>query len=93
MGHFHMFRAGSEMTEQHRRNGLGGYDQAHFVWSCHAPLPGTNNVQQSICISKLITPTKLDSAISVISHPTEAWEQFGRPLNEGPQPMYWDGEI
>lgn len=67
--------------------------ESYYVWSCLRVLPGTNQPDQSLCISRLLTPTKIDqSNIGIISQPIEPWERHGRPLNEGPQPLYWAGE-
>ena len=68
-------------------------NQAYYVWSCRRPLPDIGGNEQSICIAKLETPTKIDRTnIGVISQPMEPWERDERPLNEGPTPLYWQGE-
>jgi len=69
----------------------------YFVWSCLRPVAGFQKPQQSICISKLTTPTSIDSAnIGVLSVPDQKWEQIGTTdvpaVNEAPQPMYWAGQ-
>lgn len=70
---------------------------SYFTWSCLRPLAGFAKPQQSICISKLLGPTKIDSAnIGVISQPDQPWEQIGTAdvpaVNEGPNPLYWAGQ-
>ena len=69
----------------------------YFVWSCLRPVTGFTKDQQSICISKLTTPTSIDqSKIAVISKPDQKWEQIGTAavpaVNEAPQQMYWSGQ-
>jgi GH43 family beta-xylosidase len=72
-------------------------NDSYFVWSCLRPLTGYANPVQSICISKLTSPTAIDSGnIGVISQPDQPWEQIGTAdvpaVNEGPNPLYWAGE-
>jgi len=56
----------------------------YLVWSC------ISNSVQSICVAPLETPTSIGTA-SVISSPTESWEQVGASVNEAPAALYNDG--
>ncbi|ODO07919.1 hypothetical protein I350_03500 [Cryptococcus amylolentus CBS 6273] len=70
-------------------------DTNYLLWACHSTDVSNNTIAgSSMCISHLTTPTSINKdEISVISRPTEAWEQVGGHVNEGAQPLYWDGEI
>ncbi|KAI1102133.1 glycoside hydrolase family 43 protein [Jackrogersella minutella] len=60
----------------------------YVAWSC------LHDVQyQSICLQKLGDDnTSLQGAIGLISQPTNAWEQSGTPVNEGPAALYIGGK-
>lgn len=61
----------------------------HFIWSCirDSGVPDSVKTFQSICIAPLTSPSTIGSN-SVISSPTNNWERYGRPVDEGPQALY-----
>ena len=61
---------------------LGVNETNYFVWSCLQPLEGFNKSVQSLCISKLVTPTQIDADnVGVISQPDQEWEQMGNSFS------------
>ncbi|WVQ75951.1 hypothetical protein IAR50_005586 [Cryptococcus sp. DSM 104548] len=66
----------------------------YLLWACHSADVSNNTLAgSSICISQLTSATTINKdKIAVISRPTEAWEEVGENVNEGPQPLYWGGE-
>jgi GH43 family beta-xylosidase len=62
----------------------------YFVWS---GWPGTTDGQQNLYIAAMDTPWSLSSNRVLISTPTYSWEQYGLPINEGPEALIHDGTL
>jgi GH43 family beta-xylosidase len=56
----------------------------YLVWSC------IEDSVQCICVAPLTTPTSIGTR-SVISSPTESWEEVGASVNEAPAALYHGG--
>nr|XP_019047094.1 hypothetical protein I302_03701 [Kwoniella bestiolae CBS 10118]OCF26024.1 hypothetical protein I302_03701 [Kwoniella bestiolae CBS 10118] len=66
----------------------------YMIFSCHSKDVSDDDIGgSSICISPLVTPTKIDQEqVTVVSRPEESWEQTGGNTNEGPQAFTWAGQ-
>ena len=64
----------------------------YFVWSGISKVDIANDSYiQRTYIAKMLSPTRIDrSTITVISSPTNRWEKFGAPIQEGQRPLYID---
>jgi GH43 family beta-xylosidase len=61
----------------------------YFVWS---GWNGTTNVDQRLYIAPMSNPWTISGPRVQIAAPTQAWEQHGLPLNEGPTTLQRDGK-
>lgn len=59
----------------------------YFLWS---GWPGEVDGQQNLYIAPMSSPTKVSDQRVLISEPTNAWERFEMPINEGPQVLCSD---
>jgi GH43 family beta-xylosidase len=62
----------------------------YFVWSGG---PGTTDGQQNLYIAQMDTPWSLSTNRVLLSSPTYAWEQYGLPINEGPEALIHNGTL
>jgi GH43 family beta-xylosidase len=62
----------------------------YFVWS---GWPGSTDGQQNLYIAQMDSPWSLSTNRVLLSTPTYAWEQYGLPINEGPEALIRDGTL
>ena len=62
----------------------------YFVWS---GWPGKKDGQQNLYIAPMSDPCSVSAERVLISEPTEEWERYEMPINEGPQTLRKDGRI
>ena len=62
----------------------------YFVWS---GWPGSTDGQQNLYIAQMDTPWSLSTNRVLLSSPTYSWEQYGLPINEGPEMLIHDGTL
>jgi GH43 family beta-xylosidase len=62
----------------------------YFVWS---GWPGTTDGQQNLYIAQMQNPWTLSTNRVLLSTPQFAWEQYGLPINEGPEALIHDGTL
>lgn len=62
----------------------------YFVWS---GWPGSTDGQQNLYIAQMDTPWSLSTDRVLLSTPTYSWEQYGLPINEGPEALIHDSTL
>ncbi|MBL9162101.1 MAG: family 43 glycosylhydrolase [Planctomycetaceae bacterium] len=62
----------------------------YFIWS---GWPGTRDGQQNLYIAQMTNPWTISGDRTLLSMPTLPWEQYGLPINEGPQVLIHEGQL
>jgi GH43 family beta-xylosidase len=64
--------------------------QLYFIYS---GWPGNTDGQQNLYIAPMSDPLTISGPRVLISSPTYAWEQYGLPINEGPEVLIYEGKL